>query len=104
MYTIGACKYTVGKLIGERMIKVELRKTTRELTNTGPTVLNTSYKGKKTPLNPLSQYPKRGLVAMFFAANKRLSATVCMLIELTMPCLQDGQATRLHKGKTCRRV
>ena len=58
--------YSVDKLMGElAMIKVELRKTTRELARG-------KLQGKDAPLDPLSRYPKRGLVALSFSANKRL--------------------------------
>ena len=58
--------YTLDKLMGElAMIKVELRKTTRELARV-------KLHGKDAPLEPLSRYPKRSLVALSFSANKRL--------------------------------
>ena len=63
---VGAGNYTVDKLMGElAMIKVELRKTTRELARV-------KLQGKDAPLDPVSRYPKRGLVALSFSANKRL--------------------------------
>ena len=70
---VGAGNYTVDKLMGElAMIKVELRKTTRE---------RARYKlqGKDAPLDPLSRYPKRGLVALYFSANKRLLTALASL-------------------------
>ena len=58
--------YTADKLMGElAMIKIELRKMTRELARV-------KLQGKDAPLDPLSRYPKRGLVALSFSANKRL--------------------------------
>ena len=49
------------------MIKVKLCKTTHKLAHI-------KLQGKDAPLDhdPLSQYPKRGLVALSFSANKRL--------------------------------
>ena len=74
------------------MIKLELRKTTRELAR---------YKlqGKDAPLDPLSRYPTRGLTALSFSANKRLLARLCIIVQRTMPCCRVDKLLDYIKAK-----
>ena len=91
---VGAGNYTIDKLMGElAMIKVELRKTTHELARF-------KLPWKDAPLDPLSRYPKRGLVALSFSENKRLLARLCMIVQLTMPCCRVDKLLEYIKAKT----